>query len=127
MVEVVTGVMVRKVSLAELGSVSEPVTPTSLVSRPGLVALMTTVTILSAPLARLPRPQLMKPLDWLQPLEAETKSTFGGKRSVNVTPVASEGPALCTVIVYVTSLLSRTGLGAANAVTDRSAIGPTLT
>jgi hypothetical protein len=52
---------------------------------------------------------------------AETNVEAAGSVSVNVTPVASVGPALATVTVYVKGLPLCAGFGAAVLVTERSA------
>src|SRR5262249_41745739 len=59
------------------------------------------------------------------PVAAETNVTPAGRTSVRVTPVASLGPRLVTVIVYTRFWFSCTGLGAARAVTARSVAGVT--
>ena len=60
-------------------------------------------------------------LPWLA--TAEPNVTFGGRVSVSTTPVAGSGPALATVIVYVSSCPTCTGSGKSVLATERSADG----
>jgi hypothetical protein len=96
--------------LAGFGSVWSPLTLAVLVSVPGFVALTTMVMVALAPLERLPRLQVTVPsfgeffvavervqVPWVE--DTELKCTVAGKASVTVTPVASCGPLLVTLIV----------------------------
>lgn len=85
-------------------SVSVPVTVAVLDKVPEKLpaTVATTVIVAVPPLAKLPSEPVIVPLalvavPWLG--VAETKVRLAGKTSVTVTPVASDGPALVTVMV----------------------------
>src|SRR5437867_2206530 len=83
----------------------------------------TIVTVVVALAARLPRLQVTVPPDAVQVGPAgvdDTNVTPAGRVSVRVTPVAAEGPALLTWIVYVRFVPATAGDGDAVLVTDRS-------
>ena len=108
------------------GSVDVAETVAELVRVPDAVAATVPVIVMVAvaPSARLPRfPVTVLPapvaVPWLA--VAETKVTLLGSVSVTVTPVASDGPLLVTVSVYVIVCPATTGSGESVFAIDRSA------
>jgi hypothetical protein len=82
-----------------LGSpVSEP-TLATFVSEPLAGAVTVTVTLLTCPLANVPKLQLTTPLLFTPPPVALTKLTPTGNVSVTTTPLALDGPKFVTDIV----------------------------
>src|SRR2546428_7927100 len=75
--------------------------------------------------AALPIFQVTVPPDSLPPPSADTNEIPAGTGSVNVTPVAPDGPLIVTTIVYTTSFPAETGSGESVFVTERSATGVT--
>jgi hypothetical protein len=69
------------------------------VSVPLAGAVTVTVTLLTWPLASVPRLQLTTPLVFTPPPVALTNVTPNGNVSVTVTPLALEGPKFVTEIV----------------------------
>ena len=93
---VMTGMLVL---LVGLGSPVVVLTLATLVNEPEAGAVTVTVTLLTAPLARVLKVQLTTP-PLLIPLPlALTKVTEAGRASVTTTPLALEGPKLVTLIV----------------------------
>jgi hypothetical protein len=70
-----------------------------LVSEPLAGAVTVTVTLLTWPLANVPRLQFTTPLLLAPPPLADTKVTVAGNVSVTVTLLALEGPKFVTEIV----------------------------
>jgi hypothetical protein len=89
------------VLFAGRGSDSIPETVTVLVIVPAVAGITLTITVVLAPFDRLPRLHVTVAFTLEQPWlgVTETKVTPGGNVSVTVTPVASAGPLLLTLIV----------------------------
>src|SRR5664279_4086110 len=85
--------------LVELGSPVRVFTVAMLVSEPLAGAVTVTVRLLTWPLVRAPKVQLITPLLFKPPLLALTKVTLAGRLSVTTTLLAVEGPKLVTEIV----------------------------
>jgi hypothetical protein len=96
----VTVVMTGAVTLFVLfGSPVGELTLAVLVREPLAGAVTVTLTLLTWPLANVPRLQLTTPLLLAPPPVAETKVTVAGNVSVTVTLLAVEGPKFVTEIV----------------------------
>ena len=96
----ITVVMTGEVILfVEFGSTVGELTPATLVSEPLAGAVTVTVTLLTWPLANVPKLQFTTPLLLAPPPVAETKVTPSGNVSVTVTLLALEGPKFVTEIV----------------------------
>ncbi len=96
----ITVVLTGGVTLfVESGSLVGEATLAVLFSVPLVGAVTVTVTLLTAPLANVPKDQFITPL-LLTPLPlAETKITPAGNVSVTTTPLAAEGPKFVTEMV----------------------------
>jgi hypothetical protein len=96
----VTVVMTGAVTLfVLLGSPVGELTFATLVSEPLAGAVTVTVTLLTWPLANVPKLQITTPLVFTPPPVALTNVTVAGRVSVTVTPLALEGPKFVTEIV----------------------------
>ena len=96
----VTVVMTGGVTLFVLfGSTVGELTPATLVSEPLAGAVTVTVTLLTWPLAKVPKLQLTTPLVLAPPPVALTNVTPSGNVSVTVTLLALDGPKFVTDIV----------------------------
>jgi hypothetical protein len=105
----VTVVMTGAVTLFVLfGSPVGELTLATFVNEPLAGAVTVTVTLLTWPLANVPKLQLTRPLLFNPPPVALTKVTLAGNVSVTTTPLALDGPKFVTEIVYVRLLLART-------------------
>ena len=93
---VITG---RVTLLVLLGSPVGVLTLAMFVNVPLAGAVTVTVTLLTWPLASVPRLQLTTPLLFTPPPVALTNVTVAGKVSVTTTPLALEGPKFVTDIV----------------------------
>src|SRR5712691_10590063 len=69
----------------------------------------TRTTTAFVPAGTVPSDQETVPAVLVPPLFADTKLVFAGTWSVRLTPRASDGPPLCTVIVWVMLLPASTG------------------
>jgi hypothetical protein len=85
--------------LVELGSPVGVLTLAVLVSEPEAGAVTVTLTLLTWPLANVPKLQFTTPLLLAPPPVAETKVTPSGNVSVTTTLLALDGPKFVTEIV----------------------------
>jgi hypothetical protein len=105
----VTVVMTGAVTLfVLLGSTVGELTLATLVSEPLAGAATVTVTLLTWPLASVPRLQLTTPLVLIPLPLADTNVTVAGNVSVTTTLLALEGPKFVTDIVYTRLLVAGT-------------------
>jgi hypothetical protein len=96
----VTVVMTGTVTLfVLLGSTVGELAPATLVSEPLAGAVTVTVTLLTWPLASVPRLQLTTPLVLIPLPLADTNVTVAGNVSVTTTLLALDGPKFVTDIV----------------------------
>ena len=87
------------VLLVEMRSVVLEVTVAMLEMLPFAGGLTVSVTLVTAPMARVPKVQLTTPALLVPPLLAETNTTFVGNTSLATTLVAFAGPKFVTEIV----------------------------
>ena len=92
---VVSDVVLSPVS----GSPWSPVTLAVFVWSPVEVATTAIVTVAVSPLAMLPMSQMTVPVHVPRVAADDTKLISAGSVSVSITPVASEGPLLLTLMV----------------------------
>lgn len=111
------------VLFAGFGSAVLALTVAVFVIVPWVVAVTTSVTVVLAPLAKLPKMQLIVAVPEQLPWSgvAETNVTPVGNTSVNTTPEASAGPLLVIVVVKVSLPPTATGSGAWIIATAKSA------
>jgi hypothetical protein len=109
----------------ETGSATSELTVAVLVTAPATVGVVAIVMDTVAPLGTAPSAhEIAGPLALHVPWEdvgGEASARVAGRVSASVTAVASDGPALATVIVYESEAPTGTGLGVATIVTPRSA------
>src|SRR5580704_8347024 len=98
--------------LVNTGSPVGDPTVATLVNVPPVGAATVKVTLLMAPLARLPKLQTITPLLFTLPALAPTKLAPKGTVSVTVTLLATDGPKLVTEIVYSRLLVASTDAAA---------------
>src|SRR5664280_1155068 len=109
----------------ELGSPVGVLTLAVLVSEPLAGAVTVTVTLLTWPLASVPKLQLTLPLLLTPPPVALTNMTLAGRVSVTTTLLALDGPKFVTEIVY-TRLLAASTLAGPTLPIPTSATGVTV-
>ena len=85
--------------MVELGSPVGVLTLATFVSEPLAGAVTITVTLLTAPLANVPKVQVTIPALLTPPPLALTNVTLAGNVSVTTTLLALDGPKLVTLIV----------------------------